>query len=429
MGKREEKITRAAHIKRHTKGTSNEISFSVLDAAKNALDGEDSGGSGHAPHFGGISLFTLPGRRKKPAGTPTKEKGLPLPGGGFASAESTETPVRKESLPPVQVGKPAKQKRTPEEEIARRKARRRLSKFLAASVVVVLTAGLLAAGGLYLYHDHQRQQSNVSKLDQALGLVKQADETLTAMNAVVEDPFGGDSKNTITTVQDNLDASMRLLDQADVQARAASVDLRNSKEKEAANQTVAAISARRALVEAGSQLLNTAQVAEEAATQADAAWDQVLAADSLARNAAKLVTETTAENVQASKDKTNEALSMFQTASQTLANAQAIYPEADLAPVDAYIAKRIESLGYAIASDDAILARNKEAAAAQNDAYNVADGEAVAMAKDLPNLPSSIVFEAFEQATADLAQSYSTARSQAASADSFIRDYLGTDGK
>ncbi|MFR9259562.1 MAG: hypothetical protein ACLVMH_11790 [Christensenellales bacterium] len=72
MGKREDKITRAAHIKRHTRGTSNEISFSVLDAAKNALEGDDDGLK-HRP--GRISLFTLPGKRKKPAPTPTKERG------------------------------------------------------------------------------------------------------------------------------------------------------------------------------------------------------------------------------------------------------------------------------------------------------------------------------------------------------------------
>ena len=62
MGKREDKITRAAHIKRHTRGTSNEISFSVLDAAKNALEGDDDGLK-HRP--GRISLFTLPGKREK----------------------------------------------------------------------------------------------------------------------------------------------------------------------------------------------------------------------------------------------------------------------------------------------------------------------------------------------------------------------------
>ena len=62
MGKREDKITRAAHIKRHTRGTSNEISFSVLDAAKNALEGDDDGLK-HRP--GRISLFTLPTQAEK----------------------------------------------------------------------------------------------------------------------------------------------------------------------------------------------------------------------------------------------------------------------------------------------------------------------------------------------------------------------------
>lgn len=86
MGKREDKITRAAHIKRHTRGTSNEISFSVLDAAKNALEGDDDGLK-HRP--GRISLFTLPGKRKKPAPTPTKERGLPLSTGGFVSVDDS----------------------------------------------------------------------------------------------------------------------------------------------------------------------------------------------------------------------------------------------------------------------------------------------------------------------------------------------------
>ena len=130
MGKWEDKITRAAHIKKHTRGTSNEISFSVLDAAKNALDGDANDKQKHAPFSGRISLFTLPGRRKKPAGTPTKERGLPLSTGDFVSVEDSgpvpklntvagprpSTPAA--SAPAAIV--PAKPKRSPEEEIARR---------------------------------------------------------------------------------------------------------------------------------------------------------------------------------------------------------------------------------------------------------------------------------------------------------------------
>mgnify|MGYP007060498047 CR=1 FL=1 len=72
MAKRIDKVAKAAHIKRNTEGTSNEISFSVLDAAKNSLDGE-----GGSSAFGTISLFTLPGK-KKHISTPSKDEGLAL---------------------------------------------------------------------------------------------------------------------------------------------------------------------------------------------------------------------------------------------------------------------------------------------------------------------------------------------------------------
>ena len=213
MGKREDKITRAAHIKRHTRGTSNEISFSVLDAAKNALEGDDDGLK-HRP--GRISLFTLPGKRKKPAPTPTKERGLPLSTGGFVSVDDSG-PTSKLGMiapPPRSSGSteknpsttlavaPVKPKRSPEEEIALRKARRRLSKWLAIAVVVVVSAGLLSAGGVYLYRDYQTQQGHVAVLDDALLLVKEADETIEKLDEVVKNPFADGSDEQRVDIQD-----------------------------------------------------------------------------------------------------------------------------------------------------------------------------------------------------------------------------------
>ena len=60
------------HIKRNTQGTSNEISFSVLDAKKAAhADTDEDAGS----PLGRISLFTL--GKKRPSGTPSKDPTLP----------------------------------------------------------------------------------------------------------------------------------------------------------------------------------------------------------------------------------------------------------------------------------------------------------------------------------------------------------------
>ena len=65
------------HIKRRTRGSSNEISFSVLDAAREARDAEER--DRHEGGSGGPSLFTL-GKGKKPRPTPVKGQSIVLSG-------------------------------------------------------------------------------------------------------------------------------------------------------------------------------------------------------------------------------------------------------------------------------------------------------------------------------------------------------------
>ncbi len=462
MGKRNDKLGRAAHIKRHTVGTSNEISFSVLDAAKNELEGDVGKDAAARPsRFGHVSLFTLPLRRKKSIATPTKERGLLLSSGEFASAEN---PTPASSLGTVDVGSPksdvggpttvptgaprktaaagsaapaagapapvpSKLVRSPEEEIALRKARRRLHRMLAATLVVVVGLCLAGAGGWHLYQDHQRHLHQVAQLDEALDLIREADETVVALDGIVANPLDAGSLAQADSVLAKLPAALAQLEEADAAARRVSVDLRESEDKEAANQTVAATGARTALIESGRQIVEQAQRADEAARAVREAWQRVVEADALARDAAALVADTTAEHVTASKDKTNAAVGAFADAQTALEALDSAYADVDLAsPLD-YVAKRIEAMGYALASDDAFLAKNKEEAVAQNDAYNRADAEAATLAAGLPDDVAQLVFDAYDQATGTLFETYSTARSQAGAADAFLRDYLGTTSK
>ena len=462
MGKRNDKLGRAAHIKRHTVGTLNEISFSVLDAAKNELEGDVGKDAAARPsRFGHVSLFTLPLRRKKSIATPTKERGLLLSSGEFASAEN---PTPASSLGTVDVGSPksdvagpttvptgaprktaaagsaapaagapapvpSKLVRSPEEEIALRKARRRLHRMLAATLVVVVGLCLAGAGGWYLYQDHQRHLHEVAQLDEALDLIREADETVVALDGIVANPLDAGSLAQADSVLAKLPAALAQLEEADAAARRVSVDLRESDDKEAANQTVAATGARTALIESGRQIVEQAQRADEAARAVREAWQRVVEADALARDAAALVADTTAEHVTASKDKTNAAVVAFADAQTALEALDSAYADVDLAsPLD-YVAKRIEAMGYALASDDAFLAKNKEEAVAQNDAYNRADAEAATLAASLPDDVAQLVFDAYDQATGTLFETYSTARSQAGAADAFLRDYLGTTSK
>ena len=255
------------------------------------------------------------------------------------------------------------------------------------------------------------------------------DETLHVLDVVVEKPFESDTAQKRADLDDQLDEATAALDEADELARAASVALRAPRDKEAANQVVAAIAARRALLESGSQLAALSNSALQALGSVNEAWSNLLAADDLARQAAALVTETTAENVQASKDQTNKALDALDAARASLSNATDAFPSIDAAAIEAYLNKRAEALASAIASDDAFLAKNKQEAAAQNDAYNAADAEAAALAEKLPDDPSSLVLAAYDGESAALQQAYSTARSQAGTADAFIHDYLGAEIK
>ena len=137
-----------------------------------------------------------------------------------------------------------------------------------------------------------------------------------------------------------------------------------------------------------------------------------------------MVVETTDENVMASLDETNQALELFRQADDRFAQAADRYPAADFSPYRTYLAKRIEAMGYAVAADEAFLAKNKEETIAQNDAYNQADAEAASLAADLSDDPVRMVADVSDAANADARNAYATACSQAASADAFLRDYL-----
>ncbi|MEA5019737.1 MAG: hypothetical protein VB027_05145 [Gordonibacter sp.] len=457
MSKRKAKLGHAAHIKRHTVGTSNELSFSVLEAAKNELDSEAAKDSA-APSswFGNISLFTLPLGKKKSFTTPTKESGLPLSTGEFASTGDTspsssstlnfggakhdvasvkDTPslglasATHTSELPVSVVASARPKRSAEEEIARRKSRRRRQRILAAVLVIVVGLSFAGAGGWYLYQGHQYHMAQVDRLDGALNLIKQANETTILLDEIVARPFDDTSVATIDSVLERIPEAQNQLNEADSIVRNLSVDLAESKDKEAANQAVAAVAARRALLENGEQIAVAAQKADAAAQLLRTAWQGVINADALARDAAALVVDTTDEHVLASKQKTEAAVAAFTAAQSALSDIASRYPALDLESSQMYLSKRLEAMSYAIASDNALLAKNKGEAAIQNDAYNQADSEAATIAAQLPEDAAKPAFDDFERVKAMFFDTYSTARSQAGSADAFLRDYLGTPNK
>ncbi|MDR0515281.1 MAG: hypothetical protein LBG81_09025 [Coriobacteriaceae bacterium] len=446
MGKRETKLNHAAHIKRHTVGTSNELSFSVLDAAKMRADAEVGKGNAPAfPDFGKIPLFSLPSARKKAVSTPNKESVLLLPDGSAVSATNAAVSdvaanvyhsasaigadllgkgvsTAKASAAPAAT----KSHASSEEEVMRRKTRRRHRRLFMSFFTLVFTLCVAGVGAYILYGVVTNHEEQVSLLDQSLGVLTKSDKTIQEMNQMVASAPEAETIDEINALVAKLPETEQRLDEAKALALPVSQNNGDAASKEAADQALAAIEARREMLETGVSLLYAKIQVKQDIETINQVWDTVLQADALAREADMMVTDTTEDNVRASKEKSGQAQALFSDARYLLGQLEASALSPDMQPLIDYVDKRTESIQYAMASDDALLAQNRQEAQDFHEAWKNTDAEAAGMAKRLPSDVETPVLAAYSMYTAKTRDSYEQMRLRASTADAFLRDYLGT---
>ena len=439
MKRRDDKIARAAHIKARTEGTSNEISLSVLDAAKCAADNERS-------RFSVAEMLARPRHRARESSDVSREtseeprsentrkrstseggRGKNRKGSKRKEARQARRLKQKEAAAPLHAESGVSAKRLSiEEEIARRKARRRLGRALALSVVSVVSACLVAAAVWVWHVDTTEQQGYESQLMRSLELISNADDTVLQLDEIVSDPFADDAEQLKDDVRESSEQAARYLEEADDEARAASESLRDPVEKDVANQAVISVSRRQSMMQCGMQLIKASTEMQQAAETCEAAWSKVLEADDKTHEASKLIE---ADDPASSKAKTQEAESVFEEAKAQLQGLRAQHSDVDLSLLIAYIDKRLEAASYAIAADDALADRNKEEAVAQNDLCNKTEADAAALASKLPANMGQLFHDAYASRWSDVIKAYGNARAEAGTSDAVIRDYLGAQGK
>lgn len=483
MKKLSDKIGRAAHIKSNTVGTSNEISFSVLDAKKRSQDGEKQAGSvPELPGLGVISLFTL-GKGRKPRSTPAKEKGFFLPSGEFVSTESdtpsiipasgtSSTPavIRPTASGDASVASGAAASsgasaavpsvtdaagavagavaglaasspkasassnwQTPQDEVARRKKTRKKRKAFAFAALAVLVAVGLGLGGTALMKYLEQQQTTRGQLTSFIGMVEEADETVLAFDELVVtqinggvDAMGVDAlASAYADMADDLDVAREDLERARTLVEQVLLDLTDPTDVEAANQAIASINARINMIDAGRLLVDEMIAGQSAAQAASEGWSMILAGDTAAREAAAMVSNPSVEAIQKSMERSSAALDAFTQAGEKLSFADSAYEAVDLSAYVSYAQTRVDAQKHALASDQAYLDRNKETLASENDAYNQLDASAAEMAKSLAGDPGELIETYSSEQLAVLIDQYSSERSYAGTADAILRDYLG----
>ena len=401
------------HIKRHTAGTSNELSFDVLDAARDELDGKKGGSL-----FGGRSqkgIVQKSGDGKSMSflfdgieGVPEKKGGKTRPlesGTSFQASMST-------------LGA--------QEEVTRRKKARRAHN-IRIRVIAVLAILLVAVGvGTYVYHVIQEQRAFDEKFAELAARFTAIDADVVAADALMGDLFGEDAATARAQMLSNLPRTRNNLAVARTQAEHLQEDAKASRDVMAMGQMTLAIAAREDMMSVAQQAAQLADQVDKSVASANTAWSEAIAADQAARAAAQLANEAnTDENIQAAKDATDEALEDFETALYDFKYLENSLPGLDLTAQKAYAEKKIEALGYASATSQALIESNREAAMENNDAYNRADVEAAQIAETLPMSLEPMVRELYRAELERLGDSYDEARTRAIEADAVIRDYLG----
>ena len=330
----------------------------------------------------------------------------------------------------------AREPRSFDAEVASRKRARKRGRLI---VSFALTVALLAvAGGLtwWGFGTYQDQQTYKGVLSSAISELSGNDELLAEIDVVVD---LANSDVTSLSLDDTLDVQKKVqdgkstcIDELDAAEEAVGqVAINNS--SDASNtpdsKVVDTITARRQMLISGAAIIDDTVSVLQARQEATKGWQLVLAADGLAREAADIASSATSADMQASTEKSQQAIESFSKAKTALQNAEQLFPQLDLSAYMSYIDKRLEAQGYAIESNDALINRDTQAATEHNDAYNNAEKQAGELAEKLPEDPDELVVDAFNSKTASSREMYENARSQAQSADAFIRDYLGTFNK
>ena len=396
------------HIKSHTAGTSNELSFDVLDAARSELDGQK-----------GSSRF----RKRTPKGGEGQSvsflfngiEGVPDKKGG-----KQRTPdARADFSANLSV-------LAAQEEVSRRKKARRAHNIRTRVLVVVAILFVLGVIGTFAYHLYMEQRDFDEKFADLTARFTAIDADIVTADSVMGSLFDVDADEARAKALDTIPRTRNNLAVTKTQALSLQAEAKSSRDQMVMGQMILAIEAREDMITAAQQSIELANKIEKSVAAANDAWAEAFVADQRAREAAQMANiASTDEAFQESKDATDEAIEGFESTLYSLQYLENILPGLDLSAQKAYVEKKIEALRYASETSQAIIDSDREAAVANNNAYNQAEIEAASLAEGLPVSLEPTVRALFDEELERLMGTYDEARTRAIEADSVIRNYLG----
>lgn len=378
------------HIKKHTAGSSNELSFDVLEQMSVEADGKSKS------------------KRVPKETLPTSSNGAKPKAANGASQGAVRTPTLSN-----------------EPEVEKRKKARHAYRLRVQVIAIVAVVVLVAVGIFALTRFHEEQVDYSERVTALVDRVSLVDEKLLEIDALMVAPLNEDQAEARTEALADMPKMMTELNRISVDVQTLARLPLDETAKVVVDQLGKATQARNGMMTCATEAFRMSADAADQVNRANSVWNDVLVADQLAREAIEDANKaSTQEATGKVLEKTRSSLDGITLARAELADMSATY-KIDFTAQDAYLAKKVEALEKSIETSEALLEGDREVATSANEAYNSADSAAAQLAEELPPSIGGLVREQFERNMVELQERYTEARNRTIEIDSVIRQYLG----
>ena len=306
---------------------------------------------------------------------------------------------------------------------------------------IVLTAIailIIISGGLTLYIRTlqvsvqtalvTQRENAIAQLNESIAFIQEADVVVIALDKNLENQISLETLENLEVLLEQTNIAQQTLDSAMVSAEAAKNSFSDPADQAIAQHAYDAAVYRKQMLSLGVLLAQADIQALQSAVQLDTAWEAILDADSLMRQAASSASAGGTDRYSRALALNQEALVRLDDAKLALDEAARIFPEADFSTLVNYVQAKRESCVLVIASDEALLANDRVLANDLNDQFVAKDAEVVELAMLIPNDPITIITSAYDTKTNEWRTEYRELFTKAADADAYIREWLLNGG-
>ena len=396
------------HIKNKTKGTSNEISFSVLnnlkeknEERKDIKNKEDK-----------ALLWTM-GDKK-----PSVFKRL-----SFVGAKSDHKDVNDISATPQGLHCISGDSSTDSPLVNKRRFARYMRNTVSVALISLLIIALilLSAFGAKSYLDSLRLETN--KVTNLIAELEATDEYLLRLDSAVSDSTKHIADEELNYLEDNKKSITNNLSEINNKATQGSEKTTRHENTYLLQSIIDSTTQKAKMVDTGLAVVQEKKKIGDFEVKINGFVQDIAEADAVGKEASLIISEGSPGSFESAKNNDTQAKEGFIDVADSIKIQQEKHSELDFSGFLEYLDLKISAYDNAILSDEALISRNIEDARYYNEIYQDFDSKAASMALNLVQYQDSII-EAFSTDLTQLENEYFSYKANASVADEHIRSYL-----